>query len=90
MTDQQQPTPLWEVMHRAYEDECLFSVPVGYAAEIEALAQWLVPEEPEPPSVRFHSEVGFYSDRDWQRWHVRQQIRQRLLDEALRAREGQP
>lgn len=87
MADQQQPTPLWEVMHDAYmaatdgpgcdANEC-------YAAQIEALADWLVPKEPQP--------LGYVGDPDdhvaYGIWIGHMEIRQRLLDEARRARGG--
>ena len=89
MTDQQQPTLLWELMQDAYmsaaiapgrhANEC-------YAAEIEALAQWLVPEEPEPPCGEGEPWPAAYQAMSDAKWEQRQQIRQRLLDEARRCR----
>lgn len=89
--------PLWLVMRNAYDRS---SVPTdlieasdpqtgdcltdrfGYAAEIRALADEVVPEE-------------WPSDSDWEpaykmhERHQRQRIRQRLLDAATEAEDGQ-
>lgn len=91
MSEQQKPPPLWRVMHRAYDESAPpgggeWTNSCGYAAEIRALADWLVPEEPEP-------EVPDFPDANdmapWQRWHERKRTRQRLLAEADRAERGE-
>lgn len=80
-------------MHTAYwveagcdPDDLPRSVPKCYAAEIEALADVIVPEEEEPYKSDYDCEWDH--GRQYHMWQQRQQIRQRLLDEARRAREG--
>jgi hypothetical protein len=83
--------PLWEVMHSAYLTE-LAENPHAELAEvyqsmIRAIADEVVPEEPEP----FTPELPL--DQRWKSllccgYHQRQHIRQRLLAEADRAEAG--
>jgi hypothetical protein len=81
MPDTSQDQPLWQMMNHAYaaHDSCR----KGYAAEIRAIADWLVPEdhgcilEPLAQSGEYH------------RWCERMVIRQRLLAEADRAERGE-
>jgi hypothetical protein len=90
MTD---PTPnrqLWRVMHDAYLKPNL-SGPrghLGFAAEIRALADWLVPEEPPinlgDINMRDISEISRWFQRD-----ERQRLRLDLLAEADRAEAGE-
>jgi hypothetical protein len=74
--------PLWQVMHDAYEeafitgDGCTWT---GRAAEIRAIADWLVPEE-EPEPLPLEEQVA---------WATRRNMRQRLLAEADRAEAGE-
>lgn len=83
MTDQIKP--LWQLMFQAYArapdtDE------EGYAAEIEALRDWLVPEEPEPtypPGGDWTLTQSYIS------WQERQRIRALLTEDARIAREGE-
>lgn len=83
--------PLWQVMYQAYEDE---PIPldgdldvcngISYAAEIEALRDWLVPDEPEPVDlVRDQSRTASTA---WQRWDERMDLRNRLTEQARIAR----
>jgi len=77
--------PLWKVMHRAHNDA---GDPFGnaacsaYAAEILAVRDWLMPEDPELPSYLKGSDM-----------HIRQIERQRLrallTAEADRAERGE-
>lgn len=75
--------PLWQVMETAYHKhrDPGLSERYDYAAEIRALRDWLVPEEPEP-------EPG---DRYEQRhiiWRHNQRLRNQLAAEADRAERG--
>jgi hypothetical protein len=75
-----QGRPLWEVMQSAYIAGCTpgCTYRVGYAAEIRAIADAVVPEEPHIPS-----EITAVILRA-----QRQRIRARLLAEAERAEKG--
>ena len=75
--------PLWRVMHDAFLSSTLSGEEghQGFAAEIRALRDWLVPEEPEP-------EPG---DRYEQRhiiWRHNHRLRAQLTAEAERAERG--
>ena len=83
--------PLWQVMADArppglttqarfwmYERDC-------FAAEIRALADWLVPEEPEPPDGYAETSAGYRHTV----WEVHDELRDRLLAEADRAEAGE-
>lgn len=84
--EQQKGRPLWEVMAEAYA--AVNNMPAdltgmtrsGNAAEICAIADWLVPEE-----------VGHPFDDNETMHHIdaRMYIRQRLLGEADRAERGE-
>lgn len=86
MTDTPNRPPLWDVMRTAYDAappapmdaDNNWTVRRGYAAEIRALRDWLVPEEP-------------LYDGD-QRWELergeRQRLRALLTTEADRAERG--
>lgn len=84
--------PLWEVMRRAYDVSP--PVPVdadldwidrhGYAGEIRALRDWLVPEESEPAWHLANGDVN----PQWDRWKERQRLRALLTAEADRAERG--
>lgn len=81
MTDQQPRPPLWRVMRKAaalVEDDGSYSF--GYAAEIRAVADWLVPEEREPTFSGLSTHAA---------WRERQRLRRLLLEEAQRAEAGQ-
>jgi hypothetical protein len=75
--------PLWQVMQNAYDRQLIASEAVGvdaedrlcYAAEIRAIADWLVPEE-ESEDLPLEEQVAWVACRN---------MRQRLLDEADRA-----
>ena len=83
------PKPLWKVMQRAYDESDDgtrndWKMHHGYAAELRAIADEVVPEEPEPD---YYTVVvlGRRQGSLWDRWHQRMEIRQRLLaavDEA--------
>jgi len=83
MTDTNRP--LWEVMQNAYDRQLIAAVGVDaldrlcYAAEIRAIADWLVPEE-EPEPLPLEEQVA---------WATRRNMRQRLLAEADRAEAGE-
>jgi hypothetical protein len=94
MTDPNRP-PLWQVMQNArpsglttpdrfwmYERDC-------FAAEIRAIADWLVPDEPNAPRSTdgsWNAAVQMGSDAIWMQ---RQHFRKLLLAEADKA-EGFP
>jgi len=85
--------PLWRILYRAYdqskippdaqephvEDECSLIDRYGYAAEIEAIADWLVPETAAVPISEIVEAQQF----------IRSRIRARLLEQARIAREGE-
>jgi hypothetical protein len=100
----QQDRPLWEVMRHAYDQSSVPSTLIdasdpstgdcltdryGYAAEIRALADEVVPEQPEP-SPYVDSIMGWVMDQNPHvEWKTRQAIRQRLLAEADHAEKGE-
>lgn len=77
-------TPLWLIMENAFLEgrQPGFNDRYGYAAEIRAVTDWLVPKQMEPKQSAMPLS-------DWCQqvaaWEARQAIRQRLLDEARRA-----
>jgi hypothetical protein len=75
------PEPLWRVMHAANVNALLTGNGCAiYAAEIRAIADWLMPEETEPSGC----------DRAIRlRWLERQRTRFELLAEADRAEAGE-
>ena len=74
--------PLWRMMHAAHfqhADPTAASALRGYAAELRAIADWLVPgEELEPLPLE-----------EQLTWVVRSNLRQRILSEAARAEAGE-
>ena len=87
--------PLWRKMEVAYrESEKPGGVENwlsehGYAAEIRALADWLVPDEPDAPRSTdgsWNAAVQMGSDAIWMQ---RQHLRKLLLAEADRAEAGE-
>jgi len=86
-----EPLPLWRVMHDA-GDKHLELTPLTqhkdwhlHAAEIEALRDWLLPEEATPLAA-----VRSYLPRPMiERMDERQRLRQLLTEQARIAREGQ-
>lgn len=92
MTDQQKPlkVQLWTVLDKTYWDDLTGGLYEPDAEDwqvvIRALADWLVPEEPEPQG----SGLPFpeYSDGyESGKYNARQEIRRLLLQEADTARE---
>ena len=86
--------PLWWIMQEAYFESRKpgHCDRLGYAAEIRAIADWLVPEEPEPPlGVVPKSEINKCIDEhsEWREWFVRGCLRTELLAEADRAEAGE-
>ena len=59
----------------------------GYAAEIRAVRDWLVPEEKQPPQRQ--DTGGWNSWHDKLCWDERQRLRALLLAEAQRAEQGE-
>ena len=87
MTDPAEPLPLWRVMEQAD-----LATGPGYrnylAAEIEAVRDRIVPEEPEPVDlVRDQSRTASTA---WQRWDERMSLRALLTEEAAIARGEAP
>jgi hypothetical protein len=82
--------PLWQVMHEAV----LRAGPSdstgrrGYAAELRAIADWRVPEEP-PYASLFPSERNAIDTAMHSKRAQRQAIRAKLLAEADRAEKGE-
>jgi hypothetical protein len=84
--------PLWEVMRKAYDTSPLAPMDAdddwtdrhGYAAEIRAVRDWLVPEELEPKGHQPNGEVSLA----WDAWKQRQRLRALLTTEADRAERG--
>jgi hypothetical protein len=89
--------PLWQVMHEAQwqQQRPLFAIPRQcYAAEIRAIADWLVPEEECASKTREdwvmhvaqeHMKAGSASGAR----SARRGVRRLLLAEAKRAEEGE-
>ena len=87
------PEPLWRAMDLAYDrsvapdGEPMWESYHGYAAELRAIADWLVPEEPRPKTD------DALSPGDWgakiTRWLANQEKRNLLLAEADRAEAGE-
>lgn len=68
--------------------EACINIPerIGYAAELRAIAEWLVPEDTEPKrtlNVEPERDVTFIGA--WHIWNTRRQLRRKLLTEADRA-----
>lgn len=87
MTDTPNRPPLWQVMTQArYNSEGarLASIRHATAAEIRALRDWLVPEEPEPKMYHPNGEHTLA----WCEWNSRQRLRALLTAEADRAERG--
>ena len=76
--------PLWKVLETAYFKGRSpgFAEGPGYAAEIRALRDWLIPEEPGPTGMQPASHS--YSARELER-KERQRLRALLTAEAKRA-----
>jgi hypothetical protein len=86
--------PLWLAMEEAFlaGRQPGFNDRFGYAAEIEAIRDRIVPEEPEPTSLTGVSSRTSRIPHDvflWCRWDERQRIRARLTAEAEKARAGE-
>jgi len=63
------------------------------AAELLVLADQIVPETPEPSGDELEDldpEEKLARAIEWERWSVRQQIRQELAAEARKADRGEP
>jgi hypothetical protein len=89
MTDTQDQ-PLWRVMHKAHSavsDPFGKAIRASYAAEIRAVADWLVSKQPEPEMQTLPPTVDYGTA--WALWHQRDDLRQRLLAEADRAARGE-
>jgi hypothetical protein len=82
MTDQ--PKPLWQLLHETLKDAWSGGANTreAHAVEIEALANEMVPEEPEV------TDPYQISDEEIIRREERQRIRTLLLEQARIAREG--
>ena len=84
MSDQ----PLWQAMEAAFiegrKPGC--SDPHGYAAEIRALRDRILPEEDDPSPEGTRSDS--FAIAGWYRWHERQRLRALLTAEAERAEKG--
>lgn len=90
MADQPKP-PLWRVLASVFAGWTTYppQPPRCYwAALIRALADWLVPEEIEPPSPEGEPWPQSYQLMSDSKWEQRQMIRQYLLDEANKAEMG--
>jgi hypothetical protein len=84
MIDHPKNQPLWAAMCNAYLIHNRWNATVesdaaAWAAEIRAVADWLVPDEGPRPGLSYAGT----------RWEVRQELRQRLLAEADRAERGE-
>ena len=84
MTDTNRP--LWQVMYAARHARPVTNDPMAgqefgplYAAEIRAIADWLVPEE-EPEPLPLDEQIA---------WVVRSNLRRQLLAESDRAGAGE-
>lgn len=84
MIDTPNRPPLWQVLMNAGDPPCTMQEMT--AAEIRALRDWLVPDEPEP-------RIYEHCDREdlvtWHRWDQCQELRDLLTDEADRAERGE-
>jgi hypothetical protein len=77
-----EPMPLWRVMEHAGMHEP--GTPRdAIAAEIDALRDSMLPDEPEPH--RAHGQPG---SPNWERWDERRELRAWLTKQARIAREG--
>ena len=77
--------PLWRVMAEA-STAIIPPSPKCYAAEIRALADWLLPEEEEPYASEWHDAD---EESAWGEWWARRRVRGQLLAEAKRAEAGE-
>ena len=89
MTDTPNRPPLWEVLQGAYFQgrNPGLSERHGYAAEIRAVADWLIPDDPVPDVVLESDLEAFTIYMAFNR--IRMHLRQQLLDEADRAERGE-
>jgi len=93
--------PLWKVMYHAYDQSSVPSDALdssdsqgadcltdryGYAAEIRALTETILPDEPVPELPKYPEPIEAAS---WGRWKARQNLRVLLLAEADRAERGE-
>jgi len=85
-----EPRPLWEVMQSAYIAGCKpgCGYRLGYAAEIRAIADAVVPEEPNPDAYTSIDIVRRFNTSAMLRWEQRMATRALLLAEAERAEQG--
>jgi molybdopterin converting factor small subunit len=87
--------PLWQVMRHASQHSRInweHMDTFKYAAEIRAIADWLVPEEDEPSlGAVAKSQINKCIDEhsEWREWFVKDCIRAELLAEADRAEAGE-
>jgi hypothetical protein len=75
--------PLWRIMHTAHmqhADPLAASARKGYAAELRAIADVVVPDRPQPSTLEL-----CYDEDDEREWHYEQRTRALLLAEAERA-----
>ena len=85
--------PLWEVMDAVYDAaikrrDFQSARRDGCAAELRAIADAVVPEDPEP-KVRSQGPGHDRDFEEWLYWVQRMATRRRLLDEADRAERGE-
>lgn len=89
MGEQEERPPLWRVMSDAWFTWVIVNRPdadrFATAAEIRAAADWLVPEDPEPPNGYAETSAGYRHTV----WKIRDELRQLLLDEARKAEAGE-
>jgi hypothetical protein len=93
MADCIDPTPnrpLWRIMEAAYFQgrKPGYCDRLGYAAELLAIADWLVPEEP-PYAALFPGERNAIDIANHGQRSQRQALRAKLLAEADRAEAGE-
>jgi hypothetical protein len=96
MSNQQDKQPLCQAMNNELRDmpmnvrvkDGMHFTRLCCAAEIRGLADWLVPEEIEPPSPEGEPWPQSYQLMSDSKWEQRQMIRQYLLDEANKAEMG--
>lgn len=93
-TDNDNTPPLWRVMQEVFANDVgeiddgygtIFGDPdhTTWAAELRAVADWLVPEEPNLTREEAAELVL------WSEWMARIRLRDRLLAEAARAEAGE-
>ena len=89
--DSEQKPSLWRALHSVFADWATYPQPPRklWSALVLALADWLVPEETEPPVGDGEPWPASYQARSDAMWEQRQLLRPTLISEVKRAETGE-